>query len=60
MYPTRRRSTTRILPRQPWFMVSQRDWRVDAPQLRVDLVADFDDQFYFDSDIEWQRPHAHR
>ena len=46
--------------RQPWFMVSRRDWRVDARQLRLDLVADFDDEFYFDSDIEWQRSHAHR
>ncbi len=33
---------------------------VDARQLRLDLVADFDDEFYFDSDIEWQRSHAHR
>ena len=36
------------------------DGRVDARQLRLDLVADFDDEFYFDSDIEWQRSHAHR
>ena len=33
---------------------------VDARRLRLDLVADFDDEFYFDSDIEWQRSHAHR